>query len=77
VKTVQRAPSAKRADQCPIGTTSSRPLSFRYFTIAPSVSRCAIMARAPFCSTPGMRARIAPRRVSSYSTPSRPSSSQA
>ena len=38
----------------PIGTSSSRPLSLSAFTCAPSVSRCATMARAPRCaSRPG------------------------
>src|SRR3546814_6066010 len=39
VNTVTRAPSAKRADQWPTGTSSRRPLSLSRFTIAPSVSR--------------------------------------
>jgi hypothetical protein len=42
-----RAPSAKRADQVPIGTSSSRPLASACLTCAPSVSRCETMARAP------------------------------
>ncbi|MNJ31098.1 hypothetical protein D3C77_257230 [compost metagenome] len=62
-KIVQRAPSAKRDDQWPMGTTSSRPLAFTCLTWAPRVSMWATMARAGVGSLPGRRARMAPRRV--------------
>ena len=76
VSTVQRAPSAKRLDQCPIGTIASRPFCFNSRTCAPRVSTCAMSARAGFLAEPSSLARIAPRRVSSYPTPIRSSSRQ-
>ena len=64
VKIVQRAPSAKRADQVPIGTSSSRPLGFSPFTCAPSVSTWATMARSGLCSA-ALRCRRGWRRAGS------------
>jgi hypothetical protein len=77
LKIVVRAPSAKRADQVPIGTSPSLPFGLSDFTCAPSVSTWLTTARAPALSLPGRQARMAPRRVSSYRRPSRSISSEA
>jgi hypothetical protein len=73
--TVTRPPSAQRADQVPIGDSASRPFGLISRTIAPSVSRCATTAHAggSLRRSGSVRfriARIVPRRVSRYGTPS-------